>query len=143
MATCCSRRMSMLCLPGLLLPVAPGPAAGHCRAMFPPETPKHSEASLAHVSCGVTAPFSWVLVHTRFCLCPPRVSVSPVLWKFWNQIPLAFKVRFPGDSQSLCRIPRLGSLLWALELSQRYENFFGAIVLSLWVACSAALQWGE
>ena len=26
------------------------------------------------VSCGVTAPFSWVLVHTRFCLCPPRVS---------------------------------------------------------------------
>ena len=24
-------------------------------------------------SCGVTAPFSWVLVHTRFCLCLPRV----------------------------------------------------------------------
>ena len=48
------------------------------------------------VSCGVTAPFSWVLVHTRFCLCPPRVSVSPVLWKFCNQIPLVFKVKFPG-----------------------------------------------
>ena len=25
------------------------------------------------VSCGVAAPFSWVLVHTRFCLCPPIV----------------------------------------------------------------------
>ena len=25
------------------------------------------------VSCGVTALFSWVLVHTRFCLCPLRV----------------------------------------------------------------------
>ena len=25
------------------------------------------------ISCGVTAPFSWVLVHTRFFLCPPRV----------------------------------------------------------------------
>ena len=25
------------------------------------------------VSYGVTAPFSWVLVCTRFCLCPPRV----------------------------------------------------------------------
>ena len=25
------------------------------------------------VSCGVTAPFSWVLVCTKFCLCPPRV----------------------------------------------------------------------
>ena len=34
------------------------------------------------VSCGVTAPFSWVLVCARFCLCPPRVS-SPVLCKFW------------------------------------------------------------
>ena len=31
------------------------------------------------VSCGVTAPFSQVLVHARFCLCPPRVSFpSPV-----------------------------------------------------------------
>ena len=28
------------------------------------------------VSCGVTAPFSWVLVHTRFCLYPPRVCFS-------------------------------------------------------------------
>ena len=34
------------------------------------------------VSCGVTAPFFWVLVHTRFCLCPPRVDF-PVLCKFW------------------------------------------------------------
>ena len=34
------------------------------------------------VSCGVTAPFSWVVVCTRFCLCPPRVCV-PVLCKFW------------------------------------------------------------
>ena len=25
------------------------------------------------VSCGIIAPFSWVLVHTKFCLCPPRV----------------------------------------------------------------------
>jgi hypothetical protein len=25
------------------------------------------------ISFGVTAPFSWVLVHTHFCLCPPRV----------------------------------------------------------------------
>ena len=30
---------------------------------------------------GVTAPFSWVLVCTRFCLCPPRVCV-PVLSMF-------------------------------------------------------------
>ena len=31
------------------------------------------------VSCGVMAPFSWVLVHTGFCLCPPRACFpSPV-----------------------------------------------------------------
>ena len=35
------------------------------------------------VSCGVTAPFSWVLVNTRFCLCPPRVYF-PILCKFWQ-----------------------------------------------------------
>jgi len=34
------------------------------------------------VSCGVTAPFFWVLVHTRFCLCPPE-SISPGQCKFW------------------------------------------------------------
>ena len=33
------------------------------------------------ISCGVTAPFSWVLVHTRFCLCPSTVYF-PVLCKF-------------------------------------------------------------
>ena len=31
------------------------------------------------VSCGVIAPFSWVLVCKRFCFCPPRVCFpSPV-----------------------------------------------------------------
>ena len=35
------------------------------------------------VSCGITAPFSWVLVHTRFCFCLPRICF-PVLCKFWQ-----------------------------------------------------------
>ena len=46
------------------------------------------------VSCGVTAPFSWVLVHTRFCPSPSRVYFSspvsaftlnpPFPKGFWN-----------------------------------------------------------
>ena len=74
-------------------------------------------------SCGVTAPFLWVLVHTIFCLCPPRLEslIPPVLWKSYNQIPLALKARFPGDSQSQCQIPRLGSLMWGSEPSQQWE----------------------
>ena len=35
------------------------------------------------ISCGITASFSWVLVHPSFCLCPPRVCF-PVLYKFWQ-----------------------------------------------------------
>ena len=52
----------------------------------------------------------------------------PVLWEFYNKIPLFFKVRFPGDSQSLCWIPRLGWLMWGLESLQQCENLFGIIV---------------
>ena len=39
------------------------------------------------------------------------------------------KLNSLGGSQSLWRIPRLGNLLWALELLQQYENFFGIIAL--------------
>ena len=108
---------------------APDPAAGHCQPLPPPETPRHTQEGL--VSCGITAPFSWVLVHTRFCSCPPW-SVSPVLWKCWNQIPLTLKVRFPGDTQFLCQIPRLGSLFWGLELLQVWEF--------LWYNCSPVCE---
>ena len=67
------------------------------------------------------SPVSW---------CPPRVSVSPVLWTFCNQILLTFKARFPGDSQSLSQISRgLGSQLWSLELLQQCKNFYGIMVL--------------
>ena len=36
-------------------------------------------------------------------------SVSPVLWKFYSQIPLAFKVKFPEDAQALLDL-RVGDL---------------------------------
>ena len=63
-------------------------------------------------------------------LCPPRVEslLPPCLWKSCSPMPLAFKVIFPGDSQSLGLIPRLGSLMWGLEPSQQWENFFDVIV---------------
>ena len=57
---------------------APDPSAGHHRPMPPPETPEHSNSKSRSVSCGITAPFSWVLVGTRFCLCPPRLFPSCV-----------------------------------------------------------------
>ena len=60
--------------------------------------PTHSRPLLTHISagdswtltgksgsvaCWVTAPFSWVLGHTRFCLCPPR-DYFTILCKFWQ-----------------------------------------------------------
>ena len=60
---------------------APNPAEGHRGPTMPPETPGHSGNS-GSVSCRITAPFFWVLLHTRFCLCPPRVCF-PSLCRFW------------------------------------------------------------
>ena len=88
------------------------------------------------VSYGVTAPFPWVLAHTRLCACPPKVEslFPPVLWKSCNQISLAFKVRFSGDSCFHCWTPRLGSLMWGSEPSLQWENLCGIIVLQF-VGC--------
>jgi len=69
---------------------------------------------------------------TQGFFCALQESVSLVLWKLCYPIPLAFK--FPWGSQSLCWIPRLGNLLWALELLQQYENFLDIIVLQF-VGC--------
>ena len=80
------------------------------------------------VSCGVRAPFSWILVDTSF-VCAFQESVSWVLWKFCNQIPLTINVKFPGGSQSLCWIPKLRNLSWALELLWQCKKYFGIIVL--------------
>ena len=59
---------------------APNPAAGHHHPTPPPETQTPTGKS-GTVSCGVTAPFPWVLVH-KVLLCPPRIYL-PVFCKFW------------------------------------------------------------
>ena len=78
---------------------APKPLAGHQQPRPPLETPGHSWRNLVQSLLGVTAPFSWVLVHTRFCLCLPRVYF-PVLCKFWQLYG-----RVNGDllQEGLCR----------------------------------------
>ena len=84
-------------------------------------------SSFGSVSCGVNAPFPWVLVCSKFCLCPPRWEslFLPVLWKSYNQgqIPWGFPVTlwFPG----------LESLMWI-----RFRTFTTVWEL-LWYYCSA------
>ena len=65
---------------------APNPAAGRRRALLTHASAGDSwtlPGKSGSVSCGVTAPFSWLLVHTSFCLCPP-VVYFPVLCKLWQ-----------------------------------------------------------
>ena len=112
------------------------PLLNHTSTGDPPTLASRSGS----VSWRVTAPFPWILVYTTFCLCLPRVEFlfPPCYGRLiCNQIPLVFKLRFPGDSQSLCWIPRLGSLTWGSEPSQQWEKFFGITVLQF-VACSSS-----
>ena len=112
----------------LLHSVSPNPVAGPCQPTPLLETPGHSQASLDQSLLGslLFSPGIWC---TQGFVCALQESVSPVLCKFCNQIPLASKVKLPGGSQSLYQIPRLGNLLRVLELSERCENFFSIIVL--------------
>ena len=57
---------------------APSPAAGHCWPTLPLATPGYSWASLVQSLVGHCC-FFWVLVNTRFCLCPPRVYFPHLL----------------------------------------------------------------
>ena len=88
---------------------------GHLRRLLLPCLQAHNEHLLTHafaaypptltgksgsVSSGVTAPFSWVLMPRKFCLCPSRMKslFLLVLQDSCNQSQLAFKVRVPGVS---------------------------------------------
>ena len=96
--------------------------------------------SFGSVSCGVTAPFLLVLVYARFCVCTPRPEslFSPVLWKSYNQIPLAIKVRFLGESQSLCQISSLASMPWQ-NLHNSVRTSLLLLFSSLWVTHSVGM----
>ena len=89
----------------------PNPAADPCCPM--PETPGHSQASLAQSLVGslLLPPGSWC---AQSFLCALQESFPPLLCKFCNQIPLTSKVKLPRGSQSLRQISKLGNLLWVL-----------------------------
>ena len=110
--------------PEALRPVvfsAPNPMVGHCQPIPLLGTPGRSQASLAQslVRSLLLSPGSRCAQGFVFAL---QESVSPVLWTFCNQIPLAFKVKFLGDSLMLCQTLRLGNQLWALELLQQCKT---------------------
>ena len=91
--------------------------------------PQNSQAGLAQSLMGSRLLSPGFKCTQRFVCVLQESLFHPILWKFYNQIPLTFKVRFLRDSESLCQIPRSGSLIWGLEPSQKCENFSGIIIL--------------
>ena len=92
------------------------------------ETPGHSKASLAQSFVGTLFPSPGSRCAHGF-VCALQEPVSPVLWKFCNQIPLAYRVKFPGSSQSLCPIPRLAEfdikfLVYIWQLDEYHMELF-------------------
>ena len=111
-------------LPGLLL--LPVPLSTQ-QTTADPRLRRRPSSTRRQVWLSLPSPGSWC---TQGFVCALHKSLFPQgPWKFCNQIPLSFKVRFPGDSQSLCQILRLGSLMWGLEHLQQCEKLFGIIVL--------------
>ena len=94
-----------------------------------------SEETLRHLQVGLSqSPFPWVLVHTKICLCPPRVeSLFPLVPRSsCNQIPLTLKVRFSGDLQSLGQNPSLRvGRGWNLDNGARTSSVL--LFSNLWV----------
>ena len=107
---------SKLGLPGLLYSVLLTLQQTTVNPCFQPavqEAPGHSQASLAQSLMGslLLSPGSW---WTQGFICALQDFIKP----HWP-----IKVKFSGGSQSLCQIPRLGNLLWALEVLQQCYDF--------------------
>ena len=113
-----------------------GPLLIHTSTGNPPTVP----GRFCSVFCGLTVPFLYAFTCTRFCLCPPRLeSLFPlVLWKSYDQILLAFKVRFPGDSSPFVRSPDWEAWCGIENLHNSERTSLVLLFSSLWVTHLAA-----
>ena len=131
------------------------------RALLPSVPPTSSWPSPSHasageswtligktgsVSCGVTAPFSWVLVHTG-SVCALRESVFPVPGKFWwlcggvNGYHLQ-----EGFYHTKSTAPQSAAPLWQFTadpyLHRRHSNtVLSKSLWGLWVLVHATFVW--
>ena len=116
-----------------------------CGEPLPPHTSTGGPPTLpvdlvqSPVGSLLLSPGSWCVQNF---VCPFQDwSLFPeVLWKSYNQIPLAFKVRFPGDPQSLCRIPRLEAWHGVQNFHKRQRASLVLFFSSLWFAHPAGME---
>ena len=106
--------------------------------MPPQETLQHQQVGLV-VSCGVMAPFPWVLVHVRFCLQDwslyfPQSFWSPAIKSCWPSKSYSLGSLVPllnpqaGMPHVECRtFTTVGELLWYY-----YSPVCGSPTLQIW-----------
>ena len=81
------------------------------------------------VSCGLSASFSWILVHTRFYLCPLRVSVSPSSMEILQSNPTGLQGQIPWGFP----VPLLDPQAGKPDVGVRIFTIGGEL---LWYYCS-------
>ena len=122
-------------LPGLLFS-ALYPAAGRCPPTPLPEIlDTHRQVWLSPLwgFCSfLLGPGAHEVFFVPFNSLFPQACASSVIKSHWS--PKSNSM----CSQSLCQIPRLGNLLWVLELLQQCENFFG---YNCSPVCGSSAQW--
>ena len=81
-------------------------------------------------SCGVTAPFSWVLVLTRFCLCPPR-ACFPCVSSSGSMVGLMATSSKRADAIPRCAAPRapapVAAHRWTVPLQETFKHSSGSV----------------
>ena len=118
----------------------------HTQCLWPCSRPPLTHASISDswtltvksgsVSCGVTAPFSWVLLCTRFC-CALQESVSQVLCKFWGLCVgvngTSSKRAYATPMSAVARAPALvADHWWPVPLQETLKHLKAGLAQSLW-----------
>ena len=97
------------------------------------------------VSCGVTAPFSWVLVHTRFCLCLPRVCFQSCVNSGSSMVELmatSSKRAYAVPRSTAPRVPAPAAVHAYLYLLRRHSNtVLSQSLWGIWVLAHTRFVW--
>ena len=88
------------------------------------------------VCCGVTTPFSWVLVHTRFCLCPLRICFPSPVCSGGSKVGLmvtSSKSAYPIPRSAAPRDPApAAGHFWPVPPQETLRHSKAGLVQSLW-----------
>ena len=88
------------------------------------------------VFCGVTAPFCWVLVQTRFCLCPSSLFPQPCVSSGGSMVGLmaiSSKRAYATPRSAVPRAPDPATgHWWPLPSQETFKHSKAGLAQSLW-----------